>query len=383
VSQDGSSGNYNFGSGYIVADGVVLTAAHVLSRAKEQPARVGDPCEVMAWQGADWRWGQVVWLSADLDVAAVSCDGCAAEESVKWGYPTGSDPLSWKATGFPRASIEGEGRKPEEAFGTFALLSGGPTDLCLTITSRQANPSENGASGWAGLSGAAIFSDDYLIGIMVTDPATYTGSLVGRRASSFVMEQGLVDVLKYVPLMLEIRRSEGRVGALATDVLDSLVRRTLEAICRVVSLPKSPSEAKVRAFVFKVEGPELVCRYHWALNPTSESVGITRFPLTDEASQEVIVVQSVKRGEIVRTDVGQLAPKISEVSTTTVDPRLMFVLAAPIRTPEGEVWGTVDFDAATEFGKKRLLGDDADAAIFQLTQLLQALFSLLQAEPAV
>ena len=157
--------------------------------------------------------------------------------------------------------------------------------------------------------------------------------------------------------------------------MDALVNSTLEMICRATSLPLAPDEARVRAFIFKAEGGELVCRHYWAQNPTSEKVGVTRFPMTKEIAQSVAVVRCALNREITRTSVDPL-PAEMESEPTTVERDLTFVLAAPILDQNQQLWGTIDFDTSNGVGRERLSTPLADAAIFQLTQHLQVIFSL-------
>jgi len=159
-------------------------------------------------------------------------------------------------------------------------------------------------------------------------------------------------------------------------VLDGLVNSTLEMICRATSLPLAPDQAGMRAFIFKREGDSLVCRYYWALNPTSEKVGITRFPLTKATAQTVAVVRCALDGRITRTRVAPLPDELEEAASDTVDDDLTFVLAAPILDGNQQAWGTIDFDTSNELGKERLSTGLADAAIFQLAQHLQVIFGL-------
>ncbi len=105
---------------------------------------------------------------------------------------------------FSRTSLDGDDRKPEHALGIFGPLRRGPTELALTVKSRQAKPTKTGGSGWAGLPGAAIFSGVHLIEVMITDPAEYEESLVGRRASAFVNDPEPVDILGFVPPVDEV-----------------------------------------------------------------------------------------------------------------------------------------------------------------------------------
>ena len=102
--------DYRLGSGYLIADGLVLTAAHVLERrkARRSAGRPGAP----RWPvpGGDWEQATVAWADARRDVAVLACPALRAEGRVRWGRLAGPDPLDWGAVGFPAASATRRGR---------------------------------------------------------------------------------------------------------------------------------------------------------------------------------------------------------------------------------------------------------------------------------
>src|SRR6266516_2621055 len=98
VPLDAGEDLYHLGSGYLVADGLVLTAAHVLERTEGVSAREGQSAEV-ACIGGDWQPAMVAWVGAGRDVAVLSCPGLQAGSEVRWGRLAGSDPLDWGAIG--------------------------------------------------------------------------------------------------------------------------------------------------------------------------------------------------------------------------------------------------------------------------------------------
>ena len=63
---------YGLGSGYLIADGLVLTAARVLRSADGEAPGEGQPAEVKRASG-DWRAAIVVWLDVARDVAVLPC----------------------------------------------------------------------------------------------------------------------------------------------------------------------------------------------------------------------------------------------------------------------------------------------------------------------
>jgi hypothetical protein len=187
---------YGFGSGYVIAPGLVLTAAHVLEPQKGTPAEKAQPCEVRAWRSAVWSPALVHWVDPALEVAVVMCATCALPGGVQWGRLTGVHHVDWTAVGFPVASVEDTGRQAEQAWGEASPLSAAESGrLALTVTSREAEDVTPGQSGWAGLSGAAVFCNDHLVGVMQADPARYAKSLEARRVETFLFVPELSALL--------------------------------------------------------------------------------------------------------------------------------------------------------------------------------------------
>jgi Trypsin-like peptidase domain len=210
VPLDGGGDVYRLGSGYLVADGLVLTAAHVLERTEAVTAQEGQSAEV-ARIGGDWQPATVAWVDAGRDVAALSCPGLQAGGAVRWGRLAGPDPLEWGAVGFPVASVdELAGRQAEHAFGRISPISERAAGrLALSVESREAI---GGDSPWAGLSGAAVFCGDYLVGVVTTDPGAYVKSLEGRRVEDFCHDLGLSRLLGHPPALEDIEGSVREPG---------------------------------------------------------------------------------------------------------------------------------------------------------------------------
>ena len=193
---------YNLGSGYLIADGLVLTAAHVLERVAGMAAREGEAAEV-ALMGGEWQQATVAWVDALRDVAILECPGLRSGGRTRWGRLAGSDPLGWGAVGFPHASLDEQtGRQPEHAYGRTSPISQRPAGrLALTVESREAI---EGDSPWGGLSGAAVFSGEYLIGVIITDPGSYARSLEGRRVEDFCGDSKLAELLGGLPVLEDV-----------------------------------------------------------------------------------------------------------------------------------------------------------------------------------
>jgi tetratricopeptide (TPR) repeat protein len=210
-----------FGSGYLVAPGRVLTARHVLADQGAEP-HVGQSCQVRAWPcgpAETWTDGTVVWLHPSADVAMIAVDGMGGGlKPVPWGRVEGSEPLHWTATGYPLAALDDLDRREEGVYGrlapgTAASIGG----LALTVESRSAQSAPQGGSGWAGLSGAAVFSGGHLIGIVTTDPAQWAESLEGIRSSALIDD---ADLFVCLGAMIELGSVVGQAGVVAQGGAD-------------------------------------------------------------------------------------------------------------------------------------------------------------------
>src|ERR1700722_15678001 len=99
------SGLANLGSGYLIAGGLVLTAAHVLETATGVAAQPGDAAEV-ARIGGPWLPATARGLDPDRDGAVLATAELGEIPPVRWGRLAGADPLDWGAIGFPAASVD-------------------------------------------------------------------------------------------------------------------------------------------------------------------------------------------------------------------------------------------------------------------------------------
>ena len=164
-----------------------------------------------------------------------------------------------------------------------------------------------------------------------------------------------------------------------SDLLNELINGAIHTVCRAFSLPQTPESAKLRAFIFRKEGNQLVCSHFWSPNPVKEMVRYLRFEINAEIANRVAVVKAVINEEICRTEVEPLPNNLKGV-TGQVSKELNFVLAAPIRNDDGSIYGVVDFDAGNEVGKSLLKTDVSDAVMYQLAQHVRVICSLPERE---
>jgi tetratricopeptide (TPR) repeat protein len=163
-----------YGSGYLIAPSLVLTAGHV---AKEANGRV-----LFAHEDQWWECRRVWWQDGDVDAALLEINDPdwrpRGLEPVRWGQLTGARPVAWDAVGFPDIEpLVGGLRETSQPTGTVSpgtRLRGGRYAGQVTAV-----PSVSGTgSPWAGLSGAPFFCGELLAGVIIEDPAAWASGRV-------------------------------------------------------------------------------------------------------------------------------------------------------------------------------------------------------------
>ncbi len=162
------------GSAYLLAPGLVLTARHVVAGLAATDLRLlaadedGLPGGVGAWQPA-----QVAWTGgADLDLALlIPAAGAspfdASARAATLGRLDGRAPVRVDALGFPRAMLSPTHSDTLHLEATIDAWSGirGEVLLLDVATTRPAE-----GEGWKGMSGAAVFAGDRLVGVIEAVP---------------------------------------------------------------------------------------------------------------------------------------------------------------------------------------------------------------------
>lgn len=184
------------GSGYLLTPWLVLTAAHV----------VGDAgtAEVIVPGGLGRVACRVAWrrYEEDCDVAVLVTERYLVPAEVARTFATlrlgAIEDLAPRpgahAVGFPRAQRDAQGElDSEQLVGTLKPGSG-------LLRGRQVLDSLHGApaatgghgSPWAGFSGAAVFVDDYLVGVVRSDPTQWQhGRVEVTPATAIVRSPGI------------------------------------------------------------------------------------------------------------------------------------------------------------------------------------------------
>jgi tetratricopeptide (TPR) repeat protein len=158
------------GSGYVVNDGLVLTARHVVNPSSS--------VEVRPLGQTEWMKAAVTWSDEAAEVALLRVEsggaGGDAGTPLRWGMIAGHHPVAVTAVGFPWAQVRPDAtRDTEQLFGHVAPLTGLKADRYSVSVTTSAPDRAGGGSGWAGMSGAALFAGPHLVGVVVVDPARF------------------------------------------------------------------------------------------------------------------------------------------------------------------------------------------------------------------
>jgi hypothetical protein len=163
------------GTGYFITPNLVLTASHVV------PSR-GESISVRVEEGAP-RWRRtchLVWRDEKLDAALVHVDEPipATASPIVWDETLAVENRQWNSAGYAdAAAIDASGgheeRKSAGLDGTlYAHGGGGQGERELDLGVKDAAPSAQ----WAGISGAPVFVDDRLAGIVKSVPTSFRGN---------------------------------------------------------------------------------------------------------------------------------------------------------------------------------------------------------------
>ncbi|MEE1764212.1 FxSxx-COOH system tetratricopeptide repeat protein [Streptomyces sp. SP18BB07] len=178
------------GTGYLVADHLVLTAHHNVSRsdaggdARVEIRRLG----LSSAENLPWVAARVVWPAESPDLTADPGSDAALLLITGEGWqPPDCPPVTWGrlappgegrgrvdcvAVGFPQAEARDGRRDTKEIRGHIEALTGLKSGLIHAHVDQVATPHGGStASRWAGTSGAALFCGATLVGILVVDRA--------------------------------------------------------------------------------------------------------------------------------------------------------------------------------------------------------------------
>lgn len=224
------------------------------------------------------------------------------------------------------------------------------------------------------LGSIAVLPNDQVFPALVVSAVVFT-----------VVVIGIVAIELFELRSQKKRPAEVQPSPLTPDspLLNQIVRGAIQTVCRGVTVPRTPEEAELRAFIFQKKDNRLVCTHFWAPDSflVKEEVGLS-FDLDRKLADKVVVVRAYFDKQPARTPVEPLPEGIHGVAGEVSD-KLMFVLAAPIHNhdPEHSVWGVVDFDSSNEIGRALLSTEVSNNVMFHLAEHLRLLISLSERRP--
>ncbi|MET4660789.1 tetratricopeptide (TPR) repeat protein [Streptomyces sp. PvP037] len=187
------------GSGCVVAPGLVLTAAHILpDRAAGARITVEQP-----HRGVEPLPAEVVWQRYDDDVDAALLalpGGGGAQPPVRWGeFVTELPDREADTAGFPRMQRAPGARYLEQARGRIHPGTGLPArryEILVDTAPVWSGDEPRGVTPWSGMSGAAVFHEELLIGVVRKDRRPAGDSrLTATRAVDLLGDDGFRSVV--------------------------------------------------------------------------------------------------------------------------------------------------------------------------------------------
>ncbi|MFJ6742857.1 NACHT domain-containing protein [Streptomyces sp. NPDC091279] len=237
----GRAGTGRVGTGYLLAERLVLTSFHVLAhvppggRVEVRPLQVP---QRTGWLAATWCWPRrPVDLDAapDHDAALLVIEGPhgvgGLEGAVRFGRITGQDTVPCVGLGFPDAEARPDGRRDTMPVRGHvdALHARRSGMLTVHVDTGVVPRARAGGSGWAGSSGTALFCGPSLVGVLATDrPIARDASVLGAVAlSALAGLPGFRDTLAEHGIDLRLEHASP-TARLLTEFLTAAHRAAVE-----------------------------------------------------------------------------------------------------------------------------------------------------------
>ncbi|MFI5592488.1 trypsin-like peptidase domain-containing protein [Amycolatopsis sp. NPDC051758] len=234
-----------WGSGYALADGLVLTSRHVVGKLRTT-------CLVRPEAGDEFI-GTVLWTSDKFDAALVSVASDpwqGLDTRFSWAVLTGPGLARCLTLGYPWVGKAGEERRLLELEWKVSNTTGwqtGSYELHLDNSSPRDRVDRSGRriSAWSGLSGGPVLTlTGQLLGIVRDEKDNYRNSALGAvRISSLLADdefKRLVEAAETKPIAISAQESSQEMSQANNTRLDSVatynskhrLHRYLVAACR-------------------------------------------------------------------------------------------------------------------------------------------------------
>ena len=186
------------GTGYLVGRHLLLTARHVVVDHEREWPRID------VWLGHPGEEprrrieAKVVWQDATLDAALLSITAKVSTDGppVRWGCFIGSAPITFTALAFPGFTNYEAVRGVEQLNGRLSPLAIGAGGGY--VLDQAAAPRATVPGAWAGASGAAVFCDGLLVGMIAT-----SNQLFGNRRLHAMRARSLLSDREFSRLISE------------------------------------------------------------------------------------------------------------------------------------------------------------------------------------
>jgi hypothetical protein len=216
------------GSGYALENGVLLTAAHVVSGADPE-----SPIEVRLLRSASWSKATIAWIDEEVDAALLHAEAGtfnASSSPPSFGEVKGTlAPV--EAIGYPAFEVDRDLRDTEHLLGQLRLLSGVRMGLLeIDVVGQRIE-----ADDWSGMSGAALFCQGHLVGVVIK-AIEDTGRLVAQPVAKIAGRKDFQDALGTAVVPETIVGMEGPQPPLVQKALKGTPASRLAYTARVVPL---------------------------------------------------------------------------------------------------------------------------------------------------
>lgn len=261
-------GVYRVGSGYAITPELLLTARHVWHG--QSGAAPGKMAEARFLRESTWLPVTRDWSSTPgLDACLLRLpDSRPRHNPLRWGHFDRTEPVAWQSLGYPGAAVVHDADEPtalrRDTAELRGMLSAGGAyhqDL-LELTMAGAAPQ---AQLWSGLSGAPVFAQRHLIGMIRAAPSGFGGArLWATPVRRLLEDRGFADAT-----------SEPAVHLVPVSILSD----------QVVTgrMPRSPSNLlharyRVVPFFEEVRSAELNALREWLEQPDVPSIRLVTGP---------------------------------------------------------------------------------------------------------